>query len=267
MNTNSIDRIKGTTQLINKIYVTDRFILIFGENLNTEYHSHHALQLVLSLEDEMKVKCDDHIHSGDLIIINSNHKHAIVKSGISVVLLIDSEQVEAEEIRCSIDLKDCYTKVLENTVLKELAQELYENNMDRSSVYDFYYRMIESISDSEHDHNHHVDERIETAISIIKDDVTKAYSPETLANEVYLSLSRFQHLFKEETGTTLSRFLLWQRTLKAVFLIANGLSFTDAAIDAGFSDGAHFSRLVKRNFGLTMTEITKNKDIEVIFFE
>lgn len=267
MKTDYIDSKQRAIQQISKVYVTDRFILVFGENLNTEYHSHHALQLVLSLEDQMRVKCDDHLHAGDLIIINSNHKHAIVQSGVSVLLLIDSEHLEAEEIRCSLDLTDCYTKVLAENNLKEMAQTLLNNNMDKNFVFDFFYSMIRTISTSEHNHNHNVDKRIEAAISIIKDDVTKSYSPEVLANEVYLSLSRFQHLFKEETGNTLSRFLLWQRTLKAFLLIVKGRSFTDAAIKAGFSDGAHFSRIVKRNFGLTMTDILKNKKFEVIIFE
>jgi len=267
MSTDSKDITKGNARRIHKVYVTDRFMLIFGENLNTEYHSHHALQISLSLEGGMKIKCEDHIHSGNLVIVNSNHKHSINQSGVSLLLLIDSEQIEAHEIRCSKNLKDCYAESLEDNKLNEIAKKLYKENADENYVYSFYYRMIESISDSVHDHNHNIDERIEEAISIVKSDVTKAYSPEYLADEVHLSLSRFQHLFKDETGTTLSKFLLWQRTLKAIFLIVQGLSFTDAAVEAGFSDGAHFSRLVKRNFGLTMSEIKKNKEIEVIFIE
>ncbi len=140
-------------------------------------------------------------------------------------------------------------------------------DFSKEDIYDFYYEIIDLILGEKHHHKHAIDDRIYTAIEMIKRDTTLLYSPETVSKDVFLSLSRFQHLFKEQTGTTLSRFSLWQRTLTAINYITQGHSFTKAAIEAGFSDGAHFSRMVKKTFGLTMSDMAANQDIKVITYK
>ncbi len=254
------------SQEILKIYLTDRFILFFSNNLNTKFHSHHAMQISLNLNGPVTVDCEDHLHTGDLVLINGNRKHAIKESGISMHILIDSELVEAEELRCTLNFKDCYTLSLKDALISRTAKSILESNLSKDQIFDFYHLIIDNLITNKHNHSHDIDDRIFDAINKVKLDSTKAYTPDQLSKEVFLSLSRFQHLFKEETGTTLSKFILWQRTLNAVKLINEGKSFTNAALEAGFSDGPHFSRMVKKSFGLTMSDMSNNKNMEVIIY-
>src|SRR5260370_23294208 len=66
-----------------------------------------------------------------------------------------------------------------------------------------------------------------------------------------LSVSRFLHLFSDEIGVPFRRFRIWNRLRAASSMALRRDNLTDAAISAGFSDSAHFSRLHHETFGVT----------------
>ena len=70
-----------------------------------------------------------------------------------------------------------------------------------------------------------------------------------------LSVSRFLHLFSAEIGIPFRRFRIWNRLRAASSMTLRGASLTEAAIAAGFSDSAHFSRLHRETFGMTPSYI------------
>ena len=76
-----------------------------------------------------------------------------------------------------------------------------------------------------------------------------------LARIAYLSESRLQHVFREQVGVPIRRYLLWHRYLTALSLLADGFPVTDAAHAAGFADGAHLSRTAVRMNGYTPREM------------
>ena len=78
-----------------------------------------------------------------------------------------------------------------------------------------------------------------------------------LASLVHLSPSRFTHLFREQTGMSLSRYVLWSRLLAAIEAVAQGASTTVAAHQAGFADLAHMSRNFSSTFGVVPSSLQK----------
>jgi len=70
-----------------------------------------------------------------------------------------------------------------------------------------------------------------------------------------LSVSRFLHLFSDGVGVPFRRFRIWNRLRAASSMALRGANLTDAAISAGFSDSAHFSRLHRETFGVTPSYI------------
>jgi AraC-like DNA-binding protein len=70
-----------------------------------------------------------------------------------------------------------------------------------------------------------------------------------------LSVSRFLHVFSEEMGVPFRRFRIWNRLRAASSMALRGANLTEAAINAGFSDSAHFSRLHRDTFGVTPSYI------------
>jgi len=74
-------------------------------------------------------------------------------------------------------------------------------------------------------------------------------STQALADAVHLSKDWLVHLFQREVGIPLRRY---EQTLKlqaAAAYLRRGVSLTEVAAIAGFSDSSHFSKLWKQHFG------------------
>lgn len=100
-------------------------------------------------------------------------------------------------------------------------------------------------------------QRVAQALAYIEQHPQAEPDGAQLAQLVHLSASRFTHLFRAETGLTLSRYLLWTRLLGAIDAIAAGLNMTQAAHAAGFADSPHMSRSFRQVFGITPSELLK----------
>ncbi len=100
-----------------------------------------------------------------------------------------------------------------------------------------------------------MDPRIELVAKQIRDDPATAESAAELAATIGLSESRFLHLFRQETGSSLRRYRLWSRLTRAGAEIAAGKSLTVAAVEAGFTSPSHLSDRFKTTFGLSATAL------------
>ena len=99
-----------------------------------------------------------------------------------------------------------------------------------------------------------MDRRVELVILQIETDVARAWETAELAALVNLSPSRFRHLFKEETGITISGYLRERRLDRAEFLLRTTfLSIKEVKSEAGMSSMSHFVQYFKRKYGITPT--------------
>lgn len=72
-----------------------------------------------------------------------------------------------------------------------------------------------------------------------------------LARRSGLSERQLREVFVRDTGLTPRAYLRWRRIRRAVASIREGASLTMAAMDAGFADGPHFSRVFHAQFGMS----------------
>jgi AraC family transcriptional regulator len=86
-------------------------------------------------------------------------------------------------------------------------------------------------------------------------------SVEFLASEVGLSPAHFARAFKETMGSAPHRYLLTLRLGQARRLLdAEDANLSDVALRTGFADQAHFTRLFKREFGVTPGVLQKSRN-------
>ncbi|WP_372238253.1 helix-turn-helix domain-containing protein [Paenibacillus sp. FSL R7-0273] len=102
------------------------------------------------------------------------------------------------------------------------------------------------------------DTRIQDLITLIRDCRDSEHSVGEFANQLGLSGSRLSHLFKENTGTSLSGYIVLHKLQKAVYLIFNGAPITEAAMEAGFDSPSHFAATSKRMLGMSAREIRRD---------
>ncbi len=95
------------------------------------------------------------------------------------------------------------------------------------------------------------DARIEqTLTSLQAADLHSDLSAAALATRAGLSTSRFLHLFRQHTGTSLRRHRSWLRMVSAARRVRDGADLSTAAMDAGFASPSHFSTSFHAMFGV-----------------
>lgn len=201
-------------------------------------HRHHALQISIALEGH--VRADGGPASEGLLIL-PDHDHRL-RAHDALTLLIDPETTLARELIAS-SLEEgplrSFGALDASSTLGELLGRLRGGPILRGSL----------------------DPRIAEILTWMDEEQAVGRTEElTLAaalRRAHLSESRFLHLFREETGITWRRTLIWRRALVAMRFVSEGLRLTEAAHRAGYADSAHFSRQFKELFGFTPSAIAK----------
>jgi len=98
-----------------------------------------------------------------------------------------------------------------------------------------------------------IDPRVSRIVEFLFEQGDDLTSVTTLAAQVGLSHSRFQHLFTQQIGVPFRRYRGWNRMRQAIREIIKGNNFTLAAHATGFSDSAHFSHEFRKTFGAPPT--------------
>jgi AraC family transcriptional regulator of arabinose operon len=99
-----------------------------------------------------------------------------------------------------------------------------------------------------------MDRRIENIITTMEEDPGSC-EISALAESISLSVSRFRHLFKQETGSTPARYLKIIRMTKAELLIRTTFfPIKEILIKVGLSSDSHFWREFRQTYGMSPAE-------------
>ena len=97
-----------------------------------------------------------------------------------------------------------------------------------------------------------MDPRIERVVYVIENNLASQLQGSAIAKSVGLSLSRLQHLFKEETGTTIRKYQQELRLKRArELLLTTHLSIKEIIVAVGAGDKSHFVREFTKTYGLS----------------
>ncbi|MDQ0878521.1 two-component system response regulator YesN [Paenibacillus sp. V4I3] len=85
-------------------------------------------------------------------------------------------------------------------------------------------------------------------------------SREQIAEYVHFNSAYLSRLFRKETNTSLTDYILEKRMNKAkLLLISTNIKISDVSSLVGYGDIPHFTKMFKRNVGLTPQEFRKSK--------
>lgn len=100
-----------------------------------------------------------------------------------------------------------------------------------------------------------LDARLNAALNLLVD--TRANDAVAqAAQHVGLSPSRLRALAQAQLGVPLAPLVMWRKLERAGASIMTGAGLAEAALAGGFSDQAHFSRTMRRVFGITPGELS-----------
>lgn len=100
-----------------------------------------------------------------------------------------------------------------------------------------------------------LDRRIARATTRLQGPFDDALPAPDCARAANLSLSRFLHLFKDETGVPFRALRAWKRARNLLHFANQDLNLAHLALDLGYPDSTHFSHSIRRFYGLQPREI------------
>jgi AraC-like DNA-binding protein len=248
------------------LYLFKGTFAYLGKLSDTDFHSHHALQISISLNNPFILETENGLKKYQAVIIDTDVVHKF--DGMDdwhLILLIDPEHENVSQIKTNIlfeqtaepafDLLESHVDVIVQLMIKEATCNAVNNSLN--SMLTLLSGSNQKICEKDH--------RIRKIINYVESLDEKKVSIKTLTNLVNLSESRLSHLFKNQTGIPVRRYILWVRLMGALKSIVSGQSMTNAALSAGFSDSAHFNRTFRNMFGVfPSTYVKKRKNSRFI---
>lgn len=214
-------------------------------------HAHHAIQFILSLDVPVRIHAgDDQWRTVRGAIVRADAPHSLDPCGALVVFLyVDPECREGVWLERA--LRDPITTVTPEDFASSLPglQRFWERPPSASEMTELVRTLVGSFCAGPPPVRS-IDERMTRALAYIRASATAQIPLEEVAAHLFLSPSRFAHLFSQELGLPFRRYLLWRKLTRAMLVISRGDSLSTAAHISGFSDAAHMTRTFHQMFGM-----------------
>jgi AraC-like DNA-binding protein len=243
------------------LYFFHGYALFISNVVDTDIHQHHLVEIFISLDNSLKIKSNKQHYKAKNIIIDSDELHQLDNNdNFYILLLLDSESIITRQLQ-KIYLNDNGINILQDSLFISFQNDLKKlinTDCKIEEAKATYNKIIHHLLGKKIVEINKFDPRIEKVLSILYQLPEKKMKIKELAYMVCMSESRLIHLFTEQIGIPIRRYLLWLRLLDAINLIIQGIGFTTAAHETGFSDSAHLSRTFKKMFGLKLLALFKN---------
>jgi AraC-like DNA-binding protein len=253
----------GKSPYTSTFYMWNGVAAFFYSSHLTSFHSHNTMQLVLDTQTDFRFKVKgDNWKTYKSLIIKENVIHQLdTHDSVQLIIYLDAETRIAKAIKskylAEADIYRLDLNIFHFVNSNDLQRALL--NTEPVLLESLINRILGSLSLAIG--TAITDERIlltEQAISTAHPEETTLRS---LADKACLSESRLRSLFKEVTGVSLYRYMLWNKIRYATNQIMAGHTVNDAAIDAGFTDSSHFHKMMVKMFGISPSKFLKdNKD-------
>ncbi|UXA19402.1 AraC family transcriptional regulator [Mycobacterium sp. SMC-4] len=221
--------------------------LYAGPGLNLRPHSGAVWCLAVGVDGVLTVTADEHRVRARSVLIPPRLVHQLDTHGgrlVSCYLDPSSDRIETIRTQCRSRTGDVRHRHVSEQILASAPAD------DDGAM-----RWLDVAAPGA---ARPIDPRIRSAAARIASDPDGAPSACALAENVGLSESRFLHLFRAQTGTSVRRYRLWIRLMRAGRAMTDGAGLTEAAAQAGFASPSHLSDRFRETFGLTASELLRS---------
>ena len=246
------------------------------EKLQVHHHDFFEIYFLLNGQVTFRVEGSDYLlEPGDLLLINPQElHHAQVNPGRlyeRIVLWIDRGYLnelcgdENELSACFDSASPSYTNFLRPTkaqraqlqeLLEKLTAEFYGGHMGgelyaRALLQQFIVELNRLAGHSRQRRKpSDAPDLIRQVLAYISAHYHENITLDSLSGEFYVSKYYLSHEFSRRMGTSLYRYIIFRRLMRARDLLQDGLPPGEAAAAVGFGDYANFYRAFKAEYGV-----------------
>jgi len=222
-----------------------------------QFHSHHAIQITVSLAGSLKLATEDQAIAAPAIAVAADARPRFEADGVIVFVFVEPESHAGRALHEALFREGPLAEFALDTVLPALAPlpATFDAKLDTERLLHAGEEALAALVPAEAAAL--PDPRVRRIIDQANANLDQPLNRAAETAGVYLSPSRLRHLFVEQTGLAFKTYVLWLRLVRAPQVYAEGRNLTEAAHAAGFADSAHFSRIFRRTFGLPATPLTR----------
>lgn len=218
--------------------------LVFGQSwavyrgtaADNSRHAHAAIQLALGEGQSVSIcAADGTVLTGPGLAVRPMVQHRLAAQGDVVLLYIEPQSSLADRVLGAIG--NTGTAVIDPSVVgftPGIPIQVWGPQLDR----------LAASSDPGSD------PRLLEALAMLGREPGQV-SIRMAARACGISESRLRALGRAQLGIRLSAWLIWRKLERATQAMQNGQPLAQAAVSGGFSDQAHFTRAMRRMFGIT----------------
>ena len=246
-------------------YLWDGGFLLLGRSEGiVRAHAHHAIQIVIALEGEPAVSADGETwQAGQGFIVLPDIRHSYDGRGaVSVMLFVDPESNEGTWLRTNLTQPVTFVPDARLANCVPAFRMLHECPLEAMEVYELVRHCVHALSAGAPPMRRR-DPRITRSLKRINESADLRVSLEDIAATVFLSPSRFAHLFKQQVGLPFRHYVLWRKLARAILAIGRGETMVDAAQAADFADAAHLTRTFHQMFGIKPSAMMRGRFFEI----
>lgn len=227
------------------IQIFDDHATFISPAIHTDRHKHHALEVIVSMKGEIQIAdAFGNTFTSQAAVVLPDQLHQTITTGEAAFIFIEPESDLANAILTAFKPTQSVQSIV-NRISEADRKTFTEGHIPSKFI-----KTIKSLN--------LIDDRIQTATDFIRSHITThEFSLEMLAEIACLSTSRFTHLFKAQVGIPIRPFILWCRMRVALTAVLSGMTLTQSAYQAGFSDTSHLSRTFMDMFGVNPSSVFK----------
>lgn len=141
--------------------------------------------------------------------------------------------------------------IYQKAILFETTEEIMRCN-ELDEVEEAFCRVIEKADSMGQEQTADISQTVAKIIRIIKNEYMEDLSLEGIAGKVCLTPAYVSYIFKQETGSSLIKYLTDYRMQQAKTLLDQGkLKIVNVGKACGYPNQSYFNRLFKNHFGIT----------------
>lgn len=265
-----------------KAITNDRYPIIIyldpsetgDDRIKPQWHSPMELRYVLSGEMDITIDQKSYkVKKGDLVIIRPNEYHTsqALKHSESVVILFDFKKIALEELEDNVFFKSVISG---DEMIRNIFSRIYVEHRNREVghkmvckgllLYLMTYLLRNYteyiLTDEEKLKAQRKRDRLYGVCRYIDEHYFEQISSKELAESMWISEGRFQHLFKECMGVSVQQYINQIRMKKAKQMLQETtLRSSEIAEMVGFLDYNSFGKMFRRIYGKTPSQVRKEK--------
>ncbi|MBE9462204.1 helix-turn-helix transcriptional regulator [Dyadobacter sp. UP-52] len=229
-------------------------------NLTVEIHHHSAYQIVLSNDTTFTSTINGQLFEGIYgFLIKPQVPHfCVAEKGTLNILNIEPYSNVGLELLGRFDTGQNYI-VFHSPIETNTFFQTAKDSFDIYNIIDALLSKLPTL---------HYDQRVTKIVEYINANYSQqVITPGTFADIVFLSPSRLAALFKEQTGSSLSKYLLWTRLRQVIYLTLSekDRSLTEIAYDTGFYDLPQLNKYMYEMFGMPPKALKHNSDLIQVY--